>query len=333
MSIVGLLAVAALSTAPVVDVPASPRFRRPPDYPSSCLPLAADGAPERVIIVYTVNRDGRAEGLRVRESTNACFNEAVIAAVRSWEFTPRKLDGRSVDQEDVETTLTFTLEAPTQIFDFDARPVLRGPPRYPTKCMRSAADRETVLIEFDVSEMGTTENIRAIDATNKCLVKSAEESVVGWKYEPRIVDGRPVKRKSVQTLITYELSGGPPGVPADRARASVWNALRGVNRYLGAEGDPDKALAALARIEEKYGDSFTRTEQAAFHQLRAGARLDKKDYAGALDDLRIAYRLGAVTEDQTKLRALISELERIVAAQQLAPPASAPMSPPPADPQ
>ncbi len=329
MSVLGFVIAAILSTTPVVDVPASPKFRLPPDYPSACMPLAVDGKPERVIVVYTVNRDGRTEGVRVRETTNPCFNEAAIAAVRAWEFTPRTVDGRRVDQEDVETTLTFTIEAPTKLADFDARPRFRLPPRYPEKCMRTAADRETVLVEFDVSETGATENIRTIDASNKCLIKSAEASVVGWKYEPKIVDGRPVKRKGVQTVVTYVLSGGPGGVSADRARASVWNALRGVNKYLGPDGDPEKALAELARIEAKYGDSFTRTEQAAFHQLRGGARLDKKDYAGALDDLRIAYRLGAVTEDQEKLRTLIIELERVVASQQQAPPASADAAPQP----
>ncbi len=328
MSILGFVAAAVLSTAPVVDAPASPKFRPPPDYPSACMPLAVDGKPERVIVVYTVTRDGRTEGVRVRETTNACFNDAAIAAVRSWEFTPRKVDGRSVDQEDIETTLTFTIEAPTKLADFDARPILRGPPRYPEKCMRNAADRETVLIEFDVSETGTTENIRTIDASNNCLIKSAEASVVGWKYEPKIVDGRPVKRKGVQTVVTYVLTGGPSGVPADRVREPVWRALRRVNKYLGPDGDPDKALAELAAIEAKYGDSFTRTEQAAFHQLRGGARLDKKDYAGALDDLRIAYRLGAVTEDQSKLRALIVELEGVVGAQQSAAPEQAATEPP-----
>lgn len=331
MSIFGIIAAAVLSTAPVVDVPASPKFRLPPGYPSACLPTAADARPERVIVVYTVTRDGRTQGVRVRETTNPCFSEAAIAAARSWEFTPRMIDGRSVDQEDVETTLTFTLETPTKLFDFDARPILRTPPRYPERCIRTAADRETVLIEFDVTAEGTTENIRTVDTTNKCLIKSAEESVANWKYQPMIRDGQPAVRKGVQTLVAYELRGGPSGIPADRVRGSVWRALRGVNKYLGPDGDPDKALAELAKIEAKYGDSFTRAEQAAFHQLRGGARFDKKNYAGALDDLRIAQQLGAQVEDPAKFSQVLAYLERVVAAQQLAQPPAAP-EPAPAEP-
>lgn len=325
MSILGFVAAAVLSTAPVVDTPASPKFRLPPDYPSACKPLAVDGKPERVIVVYTVNRDGRTEGARVRETTNACFNDAAIAAVRAWEFTPRKVDGRSVDQEDVETTLTFTLEAPTKLADFDARPLVRLPAAYPAKCMRTAADEEFVRIEFDVSPEGATENIRVIDTTNKCLVQSAQASIAKWRYAPKLVDGKPVTRKGVQTVVTYVLIDAS----ANEIREPVWRAMRRVNKYLGPDGDPEKALAELARIEEKYGDSFSRAEQAAFHQLRGAARLDKRDLAGALDDLRIAQRLGAPVEDQEKLRDLIYQLERAVAAQQAAPSAAAASDPEP----
>ncbi len=329
MSVVTLLAAGILATT-AGEAPAVPKFRLPPDYPASCLSGAVEGKVERVVVVYTIDRDGRVESARIRETTNSCFNEAAIAAVHSWEFTPRKVDGRSMAQEDVETTLTFMLEAPTGLIDFDARPLVRRPPRYPQKCVRSAADRETVLVEFDVTAEGTTANIRAIDASNTCLVKSAEDAVVTWKYAPKIIDGKPAPRKGVRTLVTYELSGGPAGVRADRVRAPVWNALRRVSRYLGPDGDPDKALEELAKIESKYGGDFTRAEQAAFHQLRGGARLDKKDYAGALDDWRIAWKLGAPTKDQQKLRALIAELERIVAEQQPAPQSVEPDPPAPA---
>lgn len=271
--ITALVTAALMSAGDVTEIPAAPKFRAPPDYPSACMPAAVEGESEKVIVVYTINRDGRTERARVRETTNACFNDAAIAAVRSWEFTPRKVEGRSADQEDVETTLTFALEAPTRLFDFDARPLVRTPPKYPLKCSRSAAEREIVLVEFDVSAEGVTENIRAIDTTNSCFIKSAEASVVGWTYAPMILEGKASPRFGVQTKITYELSGGPEGVSADRVSAPVWNALSRVNKYLGPEGDPDMALEELARIQEKYGAEFLRTEQAAFHQLRGGARL------------------------------------------------------------
>lgn len=318
-----LAAAATLAAADTMasDFPATPKYRVPPDFPASCMAAASEQRVERVIVVYAVTDEGRTEGARVRETTNACFNEAAIAAVRSWEFTPRKVDGRPVAQEDVETTISFTLKTATKMFDYDARPLVRIPAQYPQKCMRKAASLETVLVAFDVTVEGTTENIRALDASNPCLVPSAEASVARWKYTPMIIDGAPAPRKGVETLFTYKLSGGPEGVPADRVRKPVWNALGRVNKLMGPKGDPDKALAELASIEAKYGADFSRTEQAAFHQLRGGARLDKKDYAGALDDLRVAQSLGATIEDREKLGQLIAELERIVAAQGGAEPA------------
>lgn len=304
-----------MAAGAAVDSAAKPKYRVPPDYPASCMAQASEDRPERVTVAYVINSDGRTEGARVRETTNACFNETAIAAVRSWVFEPRKIDGRAATQEDVEAALSFQLKAPTKMFDFDARPLVQPVKGYPQHCLRRTASNETVLIQLDVTVNGTTENIRAIDATNDCLVKSAEEAAADWKYTPMIVDGAPMARKGVQTLVRYRIDGGRDGVRIDRVRPHVWNAMRRVDRYLGRDGDPRKAKEELARIDAKYGAGFTRTERGAFHQLRAGARIDEKDYAGALDDLRFAHRLGAQVEDQGKLVKLIAELEAYVAAQ------------------
>lgn len=94
--------------------------------------------------------------------------------------------------------------------DRDAQPLVRTPPRYPQECMATAARKETVFMEFDVSPSGGVENARVVDSTNPCFDESAIKSILGWRYQPaRDASGEPRWRRGVQTAITYELLEKP----------------------------------------------------------------------------------------------------------------------------
>jgi TonB family protein len=123
-----------LAGAAKVDGPAVALHRTGPDYPASCMAKPGEVAKsQEVTVVYRVTRKGEVENARVRETTDACFNEAAIAAVRSWRFEPARSNGDAVDQEDLETTFKFVFSEATTAVDFDARPSKRFPPRYPEK--------------------------------------------------------------------------------------------------------------------------------------------------------------------------------------------------------
>ncbi len=62
-----------------------------PVYPRSCAPAAQ--AVETVTVSFTVSSVGRVSGERVAGSTNACFDEAALNALRRWRFEPRTVDG------------------------------------------------------------------------------------------------------------------------------------------------------------------------------------------------------------------------------------------------
>lgn len=285
--------------------------RTPPNYPAKCAPAADEvrGA-HKVIVAYEVTRDGLTENIRVRETTDPCFNEVAVAAVRGWTFE------RASVSDELETTFTFVYEEPTDAEDFDAAPFLRMPPQYPVRCMNGAQSLEVVSLEFDVSPEGDTENIRIVDSTHKCLNKAAILSVEQWKYRPRIVEGKPVARPDVQTRISFELiEMGARPLPQHRVRRNVWRSIQEVQDDLDAGGDPQAALEELAEIEAAHGDGFTQPELAAFHTVRGRARLETGDYRGALDDFRSAqpYR-----RNPDSLNPLIDQLERAVAAEEAA---------------
>ena len=91
--------------------------------------------------------------------------------------------------------------------DRDAQPLVRIPPNYPERCMGRASERETVLLEFDVTPEGQTTNIRVVDSSNSCLNRAAVRSVERWKYQPKIVDNQAQPRRGVQTVVTFILEG------------------------------------------------------------------------------------------------------------------------------
>lgn len=298
------------------DRPATPRYRPTPDYPASCAPkFAESAAPQKVTVVYRVTRKGAVEDVRVRESTDPCFNETAIAAVRSSRFDPAMQDGVAVDQEDLETTFKFVINSETAAQDFDARPIKRFPPSYPESCMDRAGPKETVLIEFDVTAAGDTANARVVETTYACLNGPALAAVKKWKYRPKIEDGEPVERTGVQTAITFELAGRfsePPN------RITVGRKLNSIASKIRSGRDPQEILAELAEIEAKYGDDFTVAELRAFHQLRGAARLSAKDYRGALDDFRVVQRLGISGESGEAIAKTIEQLKAYVAAEDAA---------------
>jgi len=315
-----LIAAAAIAAAPgASETPAKRNASvAPPNYPAACMPApGAEAKLEQVTLAYSVSAEGQAVDIRVRESTNECFNGPAIDAARLWRFEPRRVNGVAVRQHDLETTLTYSLRDLTGLEDRDASPLLRIPPNYPEKCMARAKDREQVVVEFDVTPEGTTENARVIESTNSCLNDAAAKSVEKWLYKPKMVDGVAVARRGVQTVATFELSDG--GKISDFIRPAVAQKLRAARaKLLREKKDYAAILAEFDAIEAKYGADFRPLEMQSFYPLRGAARIEAKNYRGALDDLRIAAGLSVDKTAGEAILRTIEQLETYIAAEDAA---------------
>ncbi len=76
-----------------------------PVYPHSC---AANAQPvETVLVSFTVTSGGRVAAERVANSTNACFDNAALNALRRWRFEPRTVDGAPRPAYDQAHSFTF----------------------------------------------------------------------------------------------------------------------------------------------------------------------------------------------------------------------------------
>lgn len=138
-------------------------------------------------------RDGRyAEAERFIAAADAAgARQSELSATRTQMATGRALQ-RAASEVLPESALTRTVHPP-----------LRYPPR--------ARDRRVegwVEVEFTVAADGTTRDPAVRDASPEgYFEQSTLEAIAAWRYEPRVVAGRPVDQR-VQLRIVYRLSGG-----------------------------------------------------------------------------------------------------------------------------
>jgi TonB family protein len=316
-SIAALLFIATTmqGAADVNDIPAEPVRRRAPDFPAACTPAEGEAIePQTVVVLFDVTKDGSPENVRVVETTDSCFDETAVAAVRGWKYKPRLVDGFVRPQEDLEASFTFVFKEPTQAEDFDARPLLRVPPRYPDQCEGRVSASEYVVVEFDVSVEGIPENIRIIESTNSCFNRTAKNAVKKWRYHPKTIAGKPVARKDVVTQISFEMasSSRPPELNYRRA---LKKRLDRVRRSIRRGEDPQESLLKLKEIEDEFGDDFSKFEMMQFYYLRGVVRIAAGDYPGALDDMRVVQRTGLAGDASERVEKTIAQLEAAIAAE------------------
>jgi len=88
------------------------------------------------------------------------------------------------------------------VSDRDAQPLVRIPPIMPPRAEKSGHCR----VRFDVSPEGAPFNVITTYCTSKVFDRASTKSVQKWKYNPKIVDGRPVSRTGVESKITFRLT-------------------------------------------------------------------------------------------------------------------------------
>ncbi|MEP3891157.1 MAG: energy transducer TonB [Hellea sp.] len=88
------------------------------------------------------------------------------------------------------------------VSDRDAQPLVRIPPIMPPRAEKSGHCR----VRFDVSPEGAPFNVTATYCTQSLFERSTIKSVTKWKYNPKIVDGRSVARKGVESKISFKLT-------------------------------------------------------------------------------------------------------------------------------
>lgn len=89
--------------------------------------------------------------------------------------------------------------------DRDAVPQVRIQPDYPISA-RQKGIQGWVDVQFTVGTDGSVRNPLVLDADPKSIFDSAAiQAIKGWKYNPKIQDGKPVERAGLRVRIRFML--------------------------------------------------------------------------------------------------------------------------------
>ncbi len=90
--------------------------------------------------------------------------------------------------------------------NFDSgQPRVRIQPKYPATASMKGIEGY-VTLEFDVSAVGTTQNIRVVDSKPRGIFdKSARKALKKWKYSPKIIDEKPVEQLGHRVTLEFKL--------------------------------------------------------------------------------------------------------------------------------
>lgn len=84
-------------------------------------------------------------------------------------------------------------------------PLVRIEPQYPRKAAMRGIEGY-VRVKFDVDETGAVENLEILDARPPRIFNQAtKRAVLKWKYQPKMVDGKPVTRRGLLVELPFKL--------------------------------------------------------------------------------------------------------------------------------
>jgi TonB family protein len=164
-------------------------------YPEIARQAAVEGV---VIVEARTDVDGRVKDVRVLRSV-PLLNQAAIDAVRQWVYEPMVIDG--TPREVVFTvTVRFALDEkgekavkkePAEVGEtVEPQVIKKVNPVYP-EVARKAGIQGTVLLEATTDEKGDVVKVRVLKSIPE-LDQAAIDALKQWKYEPYIIDGKPV---------------------------------------------------------------------------------------------------------------------------------------------
>lgn len=94
--------------------------------------------------------------------------------------------------------------------DGDAQPIVRIEPRYPVQAARDGL-QGWVRLSFSIMEDGSVGDVEVIEAEpRRVFDREAVRALRRWKYQPKIVDGRPQVQTGLQVQLdfTLDMAGG-----------------------------------------------------------------------------------------------------------------------------
>lgn len=105
----------------------------------------------------------------------------------------------------LDTPVTIDDGFMSGLIDGNAMPVAQIQPQYPESAARRGQEG-FVIVEFDVSEVGTVINPEILVSVPEAVFdRAALRALERWRYQPKVIDGRAVPMRGLQTRFTFSL--------------------------------------------------------------------------------------------------------------------------------
>ncbi len=89
--------------------------------------------------------------------------------------------------------------------DGDAVPLVRVPPQYPERAAQRGIEGR-VLVEFTITKSGSVKDAKVVAAEPSDIFNAAAvKSVMQWKYNPKVENGKPVEQRGQRTSVVFRL--------------------------------------------------------------------------------------------------------------------------------
>ncbi len=94
---------------------------------------------------------------------------------------------------------------PGESGDRAVMPLVRIEPQYPRKAAM-AGKQGWVRLKFDVNKLGGVENVEIVESRPpRVFNQAAKRALLKWKYQPKLVSGRPVVMKELRVQLDFKL--------------------------------------------------------------------------------------------------------------------------------
>jgi periplasmic protein TonB len=82
--------------------------------------------------------------------------------------------------------------------------IIKVQPRYPVAAQTRGLEG-TVIVRFDVTPLGTVENVVVVESSNSIFDKAAVEAAYRFKYRPQVIDGTSYGVRGLQQHFRFDM--------------------------------------------------------------------------------------------------------------------------------
>jgi TonB family protein len=175
-------------------------------------------------VAFDVDEHGLPVNLQALNASHPIWGPEAVAVVREWQFVPGMKYGAPVSvlctvdlvwgptnlsAQGLQWAVAQMSPPPTpnSVRNFASSPVVvyRGTDPSYTEEARTAGLQGTVQVSFMIGEDGVPQNLSVISPLGLGLDEKAIESVSQWRFQPVILNGRPI-RVATTISVTFSLN-------------------------------------------------------------------------------------------------------------------------------